>query len=218
MLLFFVEVLNEFLIITQSRVQLLQDMLPVPSKLGRRYGVNEWLTKTEPCHQENCKCCGLIGKEKSYKINGIKIKPAPGTCSSYNIIYIFICKICVTPRKYFIGRTVKTLLEQVAEHRANFYRLLYDASLKLSADFLQDNSDTFSLATHLIDDHKLVCKSDFDLSYNVFILRNSSPSNLEVNEQFFAKKLGTLKPYGINTCDPFGIPFLFKNTSFDLGP
>ena len=28
------------------------------------------------------------------KINGVKIRPAPGTCSRYNVIYIFICKIC----------------------------------------------------------------------------------------------------------------------------
>ena len=27
----------------------------------------------------------------------------------------------------------------------------------------------------------------------------------------------TLKPYGINSCDPFGMPLLFENTSFDSG-
>ena len=47
---------------------------------------------------------------------------------------------------------------------------------------------------------------------------NSSPSNLEVNEHLLIQKLITLKPYGINSCDPFGMPLLFENKTFDNGP
>ena len=177
---------------------------------------NSTLTKTEPCQQRNCKCCAMIGSEKSYRINGVKIKQAPGTCSSYNIIYLFICKLCPSPFCY-VGRTVRTLHERVTEHRANFYKLLKDPSLKFSDDFLKDDNDTFSLAAHLVDQHKLSDRSDFDASYNVFILKNSSPSNLEVNEHLLIQKLRTLKPYGINSCDPFGMPLLFENKSFDSG-
>jgi hypothetical protein len=60
-------------------------------------------------------------------------------------------------------------------------------------------------------------KPDFDLSYNtVFILKNSSPRSLEVNEHLFIQKLRTLKPYGINSCDPLSMPLLFINKSFDI--
>jgi len=158
----------------------------------------------------------MIGSEKSYRINGVNNKQAPGTCSSYNIIYLFICKLCPSPFCY-VGRTVRTLHERVTEHRANFYKLLKDPSLKFSDDFLKDDNDTFSLAAHLVDQHKLSDRSDFDASYNVFILKNSSPSNLEVNEHLLIQKLRTLKPYGINSCDPFGMPLLFENKSFDSG-
>ena len=178
---------------------------------------NNTLTKTEPCHQRNCKCCSMIGSEKSYCINGVKIRQAPGTCSSYNIVYIFICKLCPSPFCY-VGRTIRTLHERVTEHRANYYKLLKDPSLKLSDDFLSDDSDTYSLAAHLIDSHNLSNRPDFDASYNVFILKNSSPSNLEVNEHLLIQKLRTLKPYGINSCDPFGMPLLFENKTFDNGP
>ena len=60
-------------------------------------------------------------------------------------------------------------------------------------------------------------RSDFDSSYRVFILMNSSPTNLEVNEHKFIQKLRTLKPYGINSCDPFGMPLLYENKAFDPG-
>ena len=99
-----------------------------------------------------------------------------------------------------------------------YYKLLKDPSLKLSDDFLSDDSDTYSLAAHLIDSHNLSNRPDFDASYNVFILKNSSPSNLEVNEHLLIQKLRTLKPYGINSCDPFGMPLLFENKTFDNGP
>ena len=58
------------------------------------------------------------------------IKQAPGNSSSYNLIYIFICRLC--PALFcYVGRTVRTLHERVTEHRANFYKLLKDRSFKV---------------------------------------------------------------------------------------
>ena len=62
-------------------------------------------------------------------------------------------------------------------------------SLNYNDDFLKDDNDTFSLAAHLVDQHKLSNRYDFDaLYYNVFTLRNSSPSNLEDNEHHLILK------------------------------
>lgn len=172
------------------------------------------VAKTEPCHHRNCKCCNMIGSDDSYSINGLKIRSAPGTCSSYNVVYIFMCNLC-DRKKCYVGRTVRPLHERVTEHRANFYKILNDPSLKHSDEYLREDSDTYSLGAHLVDEHGITNRPDFDLSYTVFILKNSSPRSLEVNEHLFIQKLRTLKPHGINSCDPFGMPLLFVNKSFN---
>ena len=45
-------------------------------------------------------------------------------------------------------------------------------------------------------------------SYQIFILLNSSPMTLDVNEHKWIQRLKTIKPLGINSVDPFGIPLL----------
>ena len=62
-----------------------------------------------------------------------------------------------------------------------------------------------------MEHHGINSRVDFDLAYTVFILKNSSPRSLEVNEHLFIQKLRTLKPNGINSCDPFSMPLLFEN-------
>ena len=111
---------------------------------------------------------------------------------------------------------MRPLHERVAEHRANFYKLLNDPTLiKFSdSEYLSEENDTYSLGGHLVDEHGLSNRTDFDLSYNVFILKDSSPNILEVNEHLFIQKLRTLKPYWINSCDPFSMPLLFRNKAF----
>ena len=179
----------------------------------QQHATSSAVTKTEPCNHRNCKCCRMIGKEDSYTINGLKIRPAAGTCSSYNVVYIFICKLC--RQKCYVGRTVRPLHERVAEHRANYYKILNDPSIKFSDEYLGEDNDTYSLGGHLVDEHGLSSRIDFGLAYTVFILKNSSPRSLEVNEHLFIQKLRTLKPNGINSCDPFSMPLLFENKTFN---
>ena len=116
---------------------------------------------------------------------------------------------------HHLNHNVFALVTLVTEHRANFYKILNDPSLKHSDEYLREDSDTYSLGAHLVDEHGITNRPDFDLSYTVFILKNSSPRSLEVNEHLFIQKLRTLKPHGINSCDPFGMPLLFVNKSFN---
>ena len=69
---------------------------------------------------------------------------------------------------------------------------------------------TYSLGAHLVDEHGCSNRADFNKIYDVFILMNSSPSKLEVNEHTFIQRLKTLKPFGINSVDPFGIPLAYQ--------
>ena len=92
---------------------------------------------------------------------------------------------------------------------SNFYKLLNCPNLKSTKEYKDDeNLDTYSLGEHLIDEHNCKLRSDFNDFYEIFILMNSSPTTLEINEHKFIHKLKTLKPFGINSSDPFGIPIL----------
>ena len=60
---------------------------------------------------------------------------------------------------------------------------------------------------HLLEDHNLCNKSDFN-NYELFILDICSPKSLELNEHRVIQSLKTIKPKGTNSMDPFGIPLL----------
>ena len=68
--------------------------------------------------------------------------------------------------------------------------------------------DSYCLGKHLIDEHNCSDRGDFNNNYQIFILSNSSPRTLDVNEHKWIHKLRTIKPFGINSVDPFGIPLL----------
>ena len=160
------------------------------------------ITKTVPCHHRNCGLCDMITEDDSFNINGIEVNPPSGNCESYNVIYIFLCKSC---SKKYVGRTVQFLRTRVTQHRHKYYKLLEDPSIIFNNS---GDDDTYSLGAHLIDEHGCTNRKDFNKFYDVFILMNCSPSNLEVNEHKFIQRLKTLKPFGINSVDPFGIPLL----------
>ena len=75
-------------------------------------------------------------------------------------------------------------------------------------DEMYRKDDEYSLGLHLIENHNLTSKNDFENNYKLFLLETCSPKNLEVNEHKFIHKLNTLKPHGLNAVDPFGIPLL----------
>ena len=160
------------------------------------------LTKphTRPCGSSHCGTCNLISTEPSVTINGQRAKSVTGSCISYNIVYLFKCQLC---DMCYVGRTVQTLRARVNEHRAHFYKLISDTSF-----VPEDNDDGFSLGRHLVECHNLKNRENFNQSYKVLILCNSSPRTLEVDEHRFIQRLRTLRPLGLNAVDPFGIPLL----------
>ena len=134
---------------------------------------------TTPCGSSHCGTCNLISTEPSVTVNGQHAKSV------------------------YVGRTVQTLRARVNEHRAHFYKLISDPSFTP-----EENDDGFSLGRHLIECHSLKRREQFNQSYKVLIICNSSPRTLEVDEHRFIQRLRTLRPLGLNAVDPFGIPLL----------
>ena len=130
-------------------------------------------------------------------VNGKLVKTAPGTCSTYNIIYMVRCRCCSL---VYIGRSVRPLNARIGEHRRKYNELL-------GGKKVDPSDDEFSLGIHLFD-HGFRDKLDFNINFNVVILEISSPRNLEVKEHKYIHILNTLKPNGINTMNPFGIRIL----------
>ena len=170
----------------------------------KNMALNRTHGRTRPCNRKNAKCCMVISEEERFVINGRVVKAIAGNCTNYNVIYCFQCLLC---RKYYVGRTVQILGNRIGQHRRFYYEILGDVNTILSNDLYRDNDD-YSLGFHLVDCHNLVNKCDFNNSYRVFILDICSPKMLEVQEHKFIQSLKTLKPYGINAVDPFGIPHI----------
>ena len=162
---------------------------------------------TEPCNHRNCLTCPMISDKPVHKINGRSITTRAGSCVTYNIIYALHCTLC---DKYYIGRTVRKLQERVGEHRRNFYRVVENLDAIL-ANNLHREDDEFSPGLHLIDEHIDSSgnnKSAFNNIYRAFILDVCSPKSLDIREHKYIHELKTLKPFGINSVSPFGLPIL----------
>ena len=154
----------------------------------------------------------MIADEEQYKINGKKVHPASGICSTYNLIYCFLCTLCLKP---YVGRTVQKLNTRCNGHRAAFYKVLRLSKCANfdSMTFDQDDDDLYSLGLHLIRDHGCLENSDFNSIYRVFILETCSPASLEVKEHKYIHLLDSLQPNGINKSNPFNLPVL-RNRAF----
>jgi len=162
--------------------------------LGRQF------SRTEKCGSKNCKCCRMVSEKTSFAHKDSVVKTVGGSCSSYNIIYVFECKLCC---KRYVGRSTRHLRTRVGEHRRSFYKL---CDLK---DFDED-SDEYALGLHLFSDHNLKDRDDFDKNYTVALIDFCSPKILDVKEHKFIHILNTLKPHGLNLNNPFSIPLLYR--------
>lgn len=170
----------------------------------KQMALNKHKCKTRGCNHRNCQCCRIIADEDIIDVNGVIARPAGGCCLTYNIIYCFVCTKCT---KGYVGRTVQRLSDRAGQHRRNYYAMLKDITNALTNDIYRQD-DEYSLGLHLIENHGLCDKDDFENSYILFILDTCSPRMLELHEHRFIHSLKTLKPHGLNAVDPFGIPLL----------
>lgn len=156
--------------------------------LGPKFG------KTHPCKKKRCMCCPMIMDDDVLHVNGRRVRSAPGSCKTYNVIYLVQCSLC---NKIYIGRTVNRLHVRMDGHRAKFYEIV-------NGNVVDITSDDYCLGVHLLD-HGLRDHGDFNKFFKVCIVENCSPKLLEYKENKYIHLLKSLRPLGLNTVNPFGI-------------
>ena len=87
-------------------------------------------------------------------------------------------------------------------HRECFYKILRND------DEVDESKDDYSLGLHLANEHSCVNRTDFDELYNVSILENCSPADLDKKEHIYIHRFSTLYPLGLNKVNPFGLPLI----------
>ena len=60
---------------------------------------------------------------------------------------------------------------------------------------LDSSDDEQILGIHLVVEHGLKNRKDFNKNYRLFILANSNPCSIRRSEQFWIDKLNTLTPH-----------------------
>ena len=166
------------------------------ASLGNPFG------KTEKCGNRNCMCCKMVSK-KDYVVgpNNKVIKTAKGKCNSRCLVYHACCGFC---NKTYVGKTTQPLNGRVSGHRSKFYH-----SLNYNGDRRDIDDDDHLLGLHLYFQHGVRVRDGFDDSYKFTIVENCSPRSIDLKEHLWIHRLQALKPHGLNSHDPYGIPLSF---------
>ena len=168
------------------------------ASLGCPYG------PTTPCTSSatgRCLCCKLVSKsDHIYGPDGKIIRTAGGKCSTRCLIYHARCILC---EKCYAGKTVQRLNERVNGHRGKYYDCLNHRGDRRDLD-----EEDHALGLHLYFHHNLRHRRDFNESFKFTILERCNPLNIDLKEHLWIQRLKCIKPYGLNSHDPFGIPLL----------
>ena len=90
-------------------------------------------------------------------------------CSSENIVYLFICRLCPNNTSFYVGQSVNTCRTRTNGHRAQFNMRYYTKSA-LSVHMFKDHPQFF--------DNKLY-------NYDLGVLKSTDPLNLDRLEDFY---------------------------------
>ena len=166
------------------------------TSLGHPFG------STSSCPRDRCGNCKLMSESDFIKMSSSSkiINTAGGSCISRMLIYHANCMIC---DKRYVGKTVQILGDRINGHRSKFYSCLRGIMEDKNGD-----DDEFILGRHLVLCHNLQTDGAFNENYRFTILEHCSPFNLDLNEHKWIQRLKCIKPFGLNSHDPFGIPLI----------
>ena len=160
------------------------------------------LGPTTPCKGSgNCQCCKVVSnKDYVYGPNQKTIKTAKGQCKTRCLIYHARCVLC---EKVYAGKTVQKLHERVNGHRNKYYDCL-----NYKGDRRDLDEEDHILGLHLFFHHNQRDRMSFNKNFKFTILERCNPLNIDLKEHLWIQRLKCIKPYGLNSHDPFGIPLL----------
>lgn len=135
---------------------------------------------TDICHKKKCALCPYMKKSVQFQDNQGKVYSTKGeiNCTTENVIYGVQCEKC--NKLVYVGETMNSLYKR---HLQNFSRIRNNENLD---DFTYHftNANGHSLYDYSIIGIEKIFKED---------------SFRKTREQFWIKKLNTLKPNGLNT-------------------
>ena len=158
--------------------------------------------KTEPCKKRKCMTCSMVSKQDHIIGPQNKvIKTAKAFCNTRCVCYHAACRLC---DKNYVGKTIQPLNSRINGHRKKFYDCLgYNGDRRdLECD------DDHALGLHLYFQHGQRSTQGFNRSFAFTVLERCNPQNLDLKEHLWIQRLQTIKPYGLNSHDPFGFPFV----------
>ena len=147
------------------------------------------------CNVKNCQTCRLVDSTASLNCGTENVNVANGSCKSWNVVYCFQCKLC---NMKYVGKTTDSLNHRVNGHRSKFYKVLRQRATNELGAGMDQYDDEQIVGAHLVLEHNISRRRDFNNSYNIFILSHPRPTFLRITEQFWIDKLRTLRPFGLN--------------------
>ena len=136
-------------------------------------------SSNQRCHGGGCLQCPLVITEPKITINGRNIAiPRNLDCKSKNVIYLWLCKLCMQKEAYF-GRAIQECHDRTSSHRSCFSESKWEKS---------------ALSMHAKDMHQ----NQFSLNnFSVALAKKVSPQQLRREEFRFIDKYRNI-PFGMN--------------------
>ena len=161
--------------------------------------------KTKGCTRNRCKTCPYMSnKDISTSTSNNVFKTAPGNCTTRNVIYSAVCKLCSKP---YVGKTTQMMCGRICEHKSCYNKYLKSKG-NISPSNCKNFEDKFALAVHLYDEHGINNIQAFENSYEFTVLEKCSPKALTVKEHLWIQKIKSIYPLGLNLNSPLGLPLL----------
>ena len=141
-----------------------------------------------------CESCSMMSETDTIHFNNKLFHCSGGTCIDNNLIYGAQCQLCT---KLYVGKTIQTFRSRISQHR-NFMNKLGTGIVELD--------DENCLAAHVLFEHGLTSKNDFNSTYRFSILRYvANPAFITTEEQNLINFFNTLRPKGLNTDNPISL-------------
>ena len=155
--------------------------------------------RTMPCVVANCMTCGMVSqRDHIVGPNDKTIDTARAQCNTRSVIYHASCRYCP---KCYVGKTIQPLNTRINGHRNKFYDLL-----RYNGDKLDLDDDDYALGMHLYFHHGLRDRGGFNGGFSLTALECCNPQSIDLKEHLWIQRLKCIKPYGLNSHDPFGFP------------